>query len=125
MKKLGFYNFYTAVLKWMGFCPFDALVAEKNRSARLLDESVSLAIELSGLRHTNKVLREDVERLTRENNELRRDLDNMSKDLMLAARSESMAVERAWHAGELVKLLRARLDLQMPPRGVETPSSDA
>lgn len=115
MSKL-FYNF-TANFGGL-FFPWKKLEEEKNRSDRYLNEGIKLAQELADTRRELRDAKDKIwslECLVKSRDDM---LDKCAKDLILAARSESMATERAWHAVELSKILRARLALHETPLGV-------
>lgn len=93
------------------------LSEEKNRASRYLNDGIKLAQELSDARRELSDAKDrmwSLECVVKSRDDM---LDRLTKDLLLAARSESMATERAWHAVELAKILKARLAIYETPRG--------
>lgn len=110
-------RFTRTILKSLGLAPYSDVAAHDKMRSHHLNEAILLAQELADMRVLHSDAKSEVERLRADNERLRADNDRLLHDILAAARTESMATERAWHAIEVAKLLKARLDAGSTPRG--------
>ena len=93
-----------------GFVPRSDLDELATENKRMFDNMINAGFRAIHAEKEAEKQREAADKLTADNQELRERVDNLTRDLMQTARSESMATERAWHAVELAKILQARID---------------